>query len=616
MGQDERFQKFPEGVTESVYAPISPGQGQFQELRVMPPSWFVDLPTKYVEVLIYDRGIGSADASQWRVVGPGVQLLGTQTFANDNYVKLRVLVEAFAKTGSVTFTNGSSRYAWALTRAKQPQPLRPSDLIYLIMPDRFANGDPLNDEVKSMTQTDIKREKVLFRHGGDLPGVTQQLDYISQLGVTAIWLNPVLENDQPYESYHGYAATDHYVVDARFGGNRAYQTLIDSAHQRGIKVLMDLVPNHVGDLHFLYADMPERSWWHLPDSFTRSNFRIPAVLDPHAAPADVEQLLTGWFDHHMPDFDQDNPDVRRYLTQLALWWIGATGHDGYRVDTYPYSNPAFMAEWSKALRDNFPTLSFFGEVWVDGLPNQAAFVPGLETRVEAGGNTSVTDFQLKDALMEAIQQEQSWVGGVGKLWLTLSQDYVYDDPNQLVTFLDNHDLSRLATGLGGDTTKIKSALALLLTLRGTPMLYYGTELGLEGSGGGFGEGGRVDMPGGWRGDAVSAFEGSGLSPKQAELLNFTRRLGTFRLKNPDLFEGSMTHFIPEQGVYAYIRAGQGNRRLLVVYNSSLEQSQVVLTRYLGAGKLPQLTAVVGESVREGRQLLLPAKTTSVYLVGP
>ncbi len=608
--EDGRFQKLPDGVEESVYAPVAPGEAEFRGTSVMPPSWFVDLPTRQVDVLIYDEGVGS---QTFQLDGVGAKLLGQSGYANDNYTKLSLLVDASAKPTVLQLRRADGKaYPFALTKARQPSAMRPSDLIYLIMPDRFANGDVRNDDISGMTQRGLDRGKVLFRHGGDLQGITKHLGYISQLGVSALWLNPVLENDQPYESYHGYAATDHYRVDARFGGNAAYQTLIDSAHGRGIKVLMDMVPNHVGDQHFLYADMPDRSWWHLPDSFTRSNFRIPSVLDPHAAPRDQRQMLDGWFDRHMPDFDQNSPDVRRYFTQLALWWVGATGQDGYRVDTYPYSDPAFMAEWSSELKANFPTLSFFGEVWVDGLPNQAAFVPGFETSVEPGGNTSVTDFQLKDAIMEALSQEQSWAGGVGKLWLTLVQDYLYDDPNALVTFLDNHDLSRLATSLGGDQTKIESAIALLLTLRGTPMLYYGTELALEGSGGGFGEGGRVDMPGGWKGDTVDAFLGKGLSPKQTELLAFTQRLGQYRRANPDLFEGEMMHWVPEDGLYVFSRKGVAGRRLLVVYNSNAVDKTVGLGRYVGQTTVTQLKNVMTGKLLQMREIEIQSNGTVLF----
>ncbi len=609
-GQDDRFQKFPAGVEESIYAPVAPGEAQFRGASVMPPSWFVDLPTRQVDVLIYDLAVG---AQTFTVEGQGARLLKTVGYPNGNYVKLSLLVDASAKPTTLQLRRGDGKaYPFELAKARRPQALRSSDLIYLIMPDRFANGEPSNDVLAGMTQRGVDRGKVLFRHGGDLQGVTAHLDYLSELGVTALWLNPVLENDQPYESYHGYAATDHYRVDDRLGGNAAYQTLIDSAHARGIKVLMDMVPNHVGDRHFLYADMPDRSWWHLPDSFTRSNFRIPSVLDPHAAPSDQRQMLNGWFDKHMPDFDQDAPDVRRYFTQLALWWVGATGQDGYRVDTYPYSDPAFMAEWSRELKANFPTLCFFGEVWVDGLPNQAAFVPGVETAVDPGGNTSVTDFQLKDAIMEALQQEQSWVGGVGKLWLTLTQDYLYEDPNALVTFLDNHDLSRLATSLGGDEAKLRSAITLLLTLRGTPMLYYGTELALEGAGGGFGEGGRIDMPGGWEGDGVDAFANRGLSPKQASLLRYTQRLGQYRRANPDLFEGEMMHWVPEDGVYVFSRKGVAGRRLLIVYNSNGFAKTTEFGRYLGEAPDVQLRDVMTDAIRQAGPLEIVAKGTAVF----
>ena len=539
---DDAFQKLPDGVREAEYAPIAPGEGAFREARVLPPSWFVDLPERRVDVLLYDEGIGAETIT---LEGEGATVLSTGTYPNDNYARVSLLIDADAAPTTLRLrASGGRSYPFPLAQAKQPRPLRPSDLVYLIMPDRFANAAPSNDDAAGMRQRGVDREKVLFRHGGDLQGVRAHLDYIDELGATAIWLNPVLENDQAYESYHGYAVTDHYRVDERLGGDIAYRRLVEEAHERDIKVLMDLVPNHAGDGHFLYADMPSTTWWHLPDSFTRSNFRIPSVLDPHAAAVDEERMLDGWFDRHMPDFNQSDPDVQRYFTQLALWWIGTSGHDGYRVDTYPYSDPVFMAAWSAAIRENFPTVSFFGEVWVDGLPNQAAFVPGATSVVEPGGNASVTDFQLKDAIMESLTRGQGWVEGVGRLWLTLAQDYLYEDPNALVTFLDNHDLPRLATSLGGDERQLQSALTLLLTLRGTPMLYYGTEVGLEGSGGGFGEGGRRDMPGGWAGDDVSAFTEVGLTPKQQGVLDFVRKLGTFRRANPDYFEGGMTHFVP------------------------------------------------------------------------
>ena len=578
-GADDAFQKLPDGVEESVYRVRVPGEGEFRGARVSPPSWFVDLPRREVEVLLYDEGIGAHDV---RLEGAGARLLRAEPLPNDNYVLATVLVDEGAEPGELTFVSADGRrYPWRLDRAKAPRPLSPADLVYLIMPDRFANGDPGNDDLAAMAQRGTARDKVFFRHGGDLAGVTRQLDYIAGLGATTLWLNPVLENDQPYESYHGYAVTDHYRIDRRLGTLADYQRLVDEAHRRGLKVLMDIVPNHAGDEHYLYADMPAADWFHQPDTFTRSNFRIPSVLDPHAVASDRQQLLDGWFDRHMPDFDQANPHVRRYFEQVALWWIGHTGHDGYRVDTYPYSDPEFMAEWSETIRANFPTVSFFGEVWVDGLPNQASFVPGFEGPVPVGANPSVTDFQLKDALYDALHNEQSWAGGVARLWLTLTQDYLYEDPNALVTFVDNHDLTRVATALGGDQARLESAITLLLTLRGTPMLYYGTELGLEGSGGGFGEGGRKDMPGGWAGDVASAFTGVGLTARQRRTLEHVRAVGQYRKANPGLATGTMRHWVPTDGRYAFARTSpDGARTWLVVYNGSDAAQTVALDRYL------------------------------------
>jgi len=610
---DNAFQKFPEGVEESVYRVRVAGEGEFQGARIQPPSWFVDLPTRRVEVMLYDEGIG---AQSLTLEGTGAQLLEVTRVANDNYLYAEVLVEPLAQPTNLTFRTGDGRsYPWPLQRAKTPSPLTPADLLYLIMPDRFANGDPSNDSVAELHQQGIDRGKFLFRHGGDLAGITQHLDYLVDLGVTALWLNPVLENDQPYESYHGYAVTDHYRIDRRFGSLNDYQELVDEAHDRGIKVLMDIVPNHAGDKHFLYTDLPANDWFHQPDGFVRSNFRIPSVLDPHVAPSDHRQMLDGWFDHHMPDFNQDNPRVRRYFTQLALWWIGHTGQDGYRVDTYPYSDPDFMAEWSEEIHANFPTIAFFGEVWVDGLPNQASFVPGNDSPVEVGANPSVTDFQLKDAIHAAMHQPHGWVDGVGKLWLTLTQDYMYAEPDALITFLDNHDLTRLATSMGGDEVKIKSALTLLLTLRGTPMLYYGTEVALEGTGGAFGEGGRKDMPGGWADDVSNAFTASGLSAKQLAIQQHVRKLGTYRRDNPGLATGKLTHHVPVDGIYTFLRVSPDEqRRWLVIYNSN-EQPQTVEPEQFG-GLLKRANngtdVLTGVRASLGDGLMLGAKTVRVF----
>ncbi len=577
---EDAFQKFPVGVEEPVYRVHLPGEGNFQEARVQPPSWFVDISRKRVEVMLYDNNIAAHTLS---LEGAGATMQGVSRVPNNNYLFAEVLIDASAKPNTLRFELSDGRsYPWALESAKRPRKLSPEDLIYLIMPDRFANGDTSNDSIAGMLQQGTDRSKFLFRHGGDLAGITERLDYLQELGVTALWLNPVLENDQPYESYHGYAVTDHYRIDRRLGSLADYQLLIDQAHQRDMKVLMDIVPNHAGDKHFLYADIPARDWFHQPDSFVRSNFRIPSALDPHAARGDVQQLLHGWFDHHMPDFNQSNARVRTYFEQVALWWLGRTGQDGYRVDTYPYSDLSFMAAWSEAIRQNFPSVSFFGEVWVDGLANQAAFVPGHGSPVPIGANSSVTDFQLYSALHEALQQEQTWAGGVAKLWLTLTQDYVYQDANSLITFLDNHDLTRLATAMGGDTTKIKSAITLLLTLRGTPMLYYGTELGLEGSGGGFGEGGRKDMPGGWPGDTVKLTGANiqGLSPAQQALHRHVKALANYRKAHPALATGTMTHYVPEENLYVYFRtASDSAERWMVTYNASDAAVDLDLRRY-------------------------------------
>jgi glycosidase len=447
------------------------------------------------------------------------------------------------------------------------------------MPDRFANGDPGNDVVEQMAQTGIDRAKFQFRHGGDLLGVMEHLDYLAELGVTALWLNPVLENDQPYASYHGYAITDHYNIDRRFGDNGQYKQLVKLAHARGIKVIMDVIFNHVGDAHYQIKDLPSEDWIHQWPEYTQTTYRATTLMDPHASERDRKLMTDGWFDKHMPDLNQQNDHLANYLIQNSIWWTAFSGQDGFRIDTYAYPDPAFMAEWNRRLLAEFPQLGIFGETWVHG-PGVQAWFTGSET-LHPEFNTNlpgVTDFQLYYAIGEALGQDPGWTNGVMRIYYTLAQDYLYKNPENNVLFLDNHDLARFFTTVNQDVTKFKSGLAMLMTMRGIPMLYYGTELGLQGSGGGFGEGGRIDFPGGWTGDDKNLFRSEDRNELETELFEYTKRLANFRKESRALTEGKLIQYVPQNGVYVYFRRAE-NETVMVVFNGNNSATTLDATNY-------------------------------------
>ncbi len=578
------MQKFPEGISEPEHRIIPTGGGPVDEARVHPPHWWTGMEWRPLQVLIYDTNAGEGQVS---VDHPGVSLLGVERVDNPNYLFVNLDIGPGTPPGTfnieVKGEGWQTSYPYELmARDASPgraQGLDASDLIYLIMPDRFANGDPSNDSVEGMTQTGIDREKLLFRHGGDIQGVIDHLDYLEDLGVTAIWLNPVLENDQPYESYHGYAITDHYKVDPRFGDNELYRDLVREAHARGLKVIMDIVHNHVGLNHWFIQDLPDPDWIHQFEEFTQTTYRAPTLMDPHVARADKERMLDGWFDKHMPDLNQQHPLLANYLIQNHIWWTEYSGHDAYRIDTYAYNDPDFMADWAMAMQAVFKRFNFFGETWVHGPAVQAQFTEGNYLRENYNSHLpAVTDFQLYYALQEALTQPQGWTNGVARIYYTLAQDFLYEDPTRNVLFLDNHDLGRWQSIIGGDANAYRSGLALLMTMRGIPMLYYGTEILLEGQGGAFGEGGRIDFPGGWPGDPVNKFDPSGLDPNEKEAFAFLRRLAQYRKDTPALQTGHLTQFVPEDGIYVYFRHDP-ETTVMVVYNSNPENRRVSTDRY-------------------------------------
>ncbi|MEO6981300.1 MAG: alpha-amylase family glycosyl hydrolase, partial [Mucilaginibacter sp.] len=473
-------------------------------------------------------------------------------------------------------------YSYALkarnSSANRAQGVTTQDLMYLIMPDRFANGDLANDSFNNMREQGIHRDSMFSRHGGDLQGIINHLDYLKDLGVTSIWLTPAIENDEPHASYHGYAVTDHYKIDARYGTNALYKQFVDKCHAIGMKVVMDLVHNHAGTEGYTILDMPMKSWVHQWPKYTKSNFKYEAVMDLHASAMDRKLMLDGWFDHRMADMNQNNPYVQNFLTQNHIWWIEYAGVDGIRLDTYPYNDPAYMAKWALDVKAEFPKMTIFGEVLTPLPYTQAYFTQG--NTINRGFDThlpAITDGAVKDAIYEALNGHDGWDNGVTHLYTTIAQDFMYQDVTRNTIFLDNHDMSRALSMVGEDINKYKSAMAMLMTLRGVPQMYYGDEILMKNYSNPDGLV-REDFPGGWDGDKKNKFTADGRNDKENDVFNYIRKLANYRKNNPVLHNGKMMQYLPEHGIYVYFRY-DAKKTIMVLYNSNDKEETTPTARY-------------------------------------
>ncbi|MEY4903555.1 MAG: hypothetical protein RLZZ292_1370 [Bacteroidota bacterium] len=554
---DDVLQRLPQGITKPVYKHIYPSGGEVKEARIEPLNWWVGMKNPKVQLMIHDKNIKDATVE---IKYKGIKVEKVTSVENPNYLFIDLNITPKTKAGKflIVLKKGDKTlpYAYELKERNtgvKAQGLTPADFVYLIMPDRFANGDASNDSYDDMTQTTVNRKKLYFRHGGDLKGVTNHLDYLKDLGVTAVWLNPAIENNQPYESYHGYAVTDHYNIDKRFGGNTAYKEFADKTHSLGMKVVHDIVFNHVGDQHWWVRDLPETDWVHQFDTLTKPNYRDQIIFDPYASQVDTRKMLDGWFDNHMPDLNQRNPRLAKYLIQNSLWLTEYFGVDAYRIDTWIYPDQDFLRDWAQQIRAEYPNIHLFGEAWVKGNSNQAFFTQNARMRKDWNNfMPSLQDFQVHFAINEAMTQEPSWDGGIMRLYNTLANDFLYENPNLNVTFLDNHDITRYYSTVNEDFNKYKSGLTLLLTVRGIPNIYYGTEILMKGVCNPDGYV-REDFSGGWAGDASNKFTDAGRNAKENEAFNYLRRLANYRLKQPALQDGKTMQFIPENGTYVFFR---------------------------------------------------------------
>jgi neopullulanase len=542
--------------------------------HVEPPFWWTGMKNRSLQILFHSKeaDLGSFSAA---IKYEGVRLKEMTKVDNPHYLFLTIEIAPTAKPGAlpIHFTSGKTSFTHHYqlrsrsSGKERASGFNSSDVIYLIMPDRFANGDTKNDSIAGMFEG-VDRSNGEARHGGDLQGISDHLDYIRDLGVTAVWLNPVLENNQKRASYHGYAITDLYNVDRRFGGNKAYISFVDQSHRMGLKVIQDMVMNHIGVDHCLVHDPPEQDWIHRFPEFTRSNYRGNVISYPYRSEYDAVRMSDGWFDTTMPDVNQKNPLFATYLVQNTIWWIEYAGIDGIRMDTYPYPDKDFMARWAREVLGEFPSFNIVGEVWLQGsVPATAYWQDGMDN---ADGYRShlptVTDFPLCFAIPQALNEPGGWDTGMRRLYNLISQDFIYPDANNNMTFLDNHDMSRYFLLVGRDLSKFKMGLVFLLTTRGIPQLYYGTELLMDGDGGHHPDV-RLDFPGGWPGDSVNAFSQAGRSQEQNEAFDFLKKLLNWRKGQSVVHDGRLMHYIPEDNVYVYFRYDE-ERTIMVMLNAN------------------------------------------------
>ena len=581
---------------------------------VHPTHWWSGMKNPELQILIHDTGAGRARCGLRDA--KGVKLSRRVSLPNENYVLLYLDLKAAMPqrfTICLEFEGGEKReYPYELQEREHVKrgTWDATDVVYLLMPDRFANGDTANDHVDGLRENDELNGPYDSRLGGDFQGIMQHLDYLDNLGVTSLWLTPTLLNDMPSHTYHGYAITDYFTMDPRYGGNTAYKEMIRATHARGMKVIQDMVFNHCGSLCPLFTDMPDTTWFNHGNHYVQTNYRTTAATDPHASSADLEAAVDGWFVRSMPDWNQRNPDVLRYLTQTSIFWIEEAGIDGIRMDTYPYADFDAMAAWCQAIDTEYPGFNIVGETWLGS--NVGISYWQKDSRLAAPRNShlpSVMDFPLMELLHTVTAESAEKYGqGIARLYEYLTQDGVYADPLHLLTFLENHDTDRF-NATASDTQnfrRYRQALGLLLTLRGIPQLYYGSEVGMHGNksaGDGFL---RRPFPGGFPDDAQSAFSTSSRTPQQAQYHDLTRRLLQWRKHCPAAQTGTLRHYAPRDGIYVYTRStDDGRSRILVAVNGTDTPRCLDLAPYRKDIKASEaLDVLSGQHIRLGESLQL------------
>lgn len=554
--------------------------------KVAPSFWWAGMKNPELQILLYGEDLALSDVS---VSGEGIYLKEAVRQDNPNYLLLYLdLSEAKAQTFQILLKNGKKKLQVPyelksrMRRGEDVKGFTSEDVLYLIMPDRFANGNPENDVVGEMREKKVDRTDSFARHGGDIQGISNHLDYIADLGVTAIWLNPTQENDMESGSYHGYAITDYYQIDKRFGSNEDFCALVEKAHEKNLKVVMDMIFNHCGSENYLFRDKPSKDWFNYRSNYVQTSFKTASVMDIHASAYEKKIATDGWFTSVMPDFNQRNRHVARYLIQSSIWWIEYAGINGIRQDTHPYADFDFMSQWCKEVLDEYPYFNIVGETWLNS--NVLVSYWQKDSKLAAPLNSNlptVMDFPLQALMNQAFDEETGeWGGGLYKLYDYQTQDLVYANPMNLLTFLDNHDTSRFARTdeMAKNLKRYKQAMVFLLTTRGIPQIYYGTEILMTGDKG-KGDGDlRKDFPGGWQGDTRNCFVENGRTEQENEAFEFTRQLLNWRKGNQVIGKGSLKHYSIQNGVYVYQREFNG-KSVVVIMNGTDDSKELDLTPY-------------------------------------
>jgi glycosidase len=603
--------------------------------RIDPANWYVGMKNPSLQLMVYGQGIKSSDVT---TDYPGVKVDSIVRLDSPNYLLVYLNLKD-AQPGEMTlnFKQGkkSKKVKYLLKQREMAGDKRigfsNKDVLYMLMPDRFAQGSHHNKQVKGMNTYKEDRSQPSLRHGGDLEGIREHLDYFNQLGVTALWLTPVLENNSPddahgFSTYHGYATTDYYRVDPRFGTNADYRALIDAAHKKGLKVVMDMIFNHCGFDHPWVKDMPSADWFNLSQwlkeskgtsnpngtSFKQTSYKLTPVLDPYASKIDLRETVDGWFVPTMPDLNQKNPHVMTYLIQNSEWWIETAGIDGIRMDTYPYADRKAMARWMKTLDDEYPNFNTVGETWVTEPAYTAAWQKDSKLVSENSYLKTVMDFAFYDRINQAKHEEtDAWWNGLNRIYNSLCYDYLYANPKSVLAFIDNHDTDRFL-GNGKDTTALKQALALLFTINRTPQLYYGTEVLMNGTKEVTDGNVRKDFPGGFPGDTHNCFTPEGRTKAENAMFTWVSKLLHWRQGNKAITEGKQIQFIPQGGVYVIARQ-YGDQTVLTILNGKRSEATLNVAHYkevIGQNATAK-DVLTGQSVDLTKNLTLQPRQTLI-----
>ena len=612
--------------------------------RIEPTDWYVGLKDASLQLMVYGKDIKTADVT---TDYPGVKIDSLVRLDSPNYLLVYMNVKD-AQPGTMTllFQQGKQKKKVNYTlkarekKGEERYGFSNADVLYMLMPDRFASGRTDNDQIKGMRPYKNDRTQPSLRHGGDLEGIRQHLDYFKELGVTALWFTPVLENDSPdhgtQSTYHGYATTNYYRVDPRFGSNEEYRQLCDEAHAKGIKIVMDMIFNHSGYEHPWTLDMPSKDWLNTPewlspenqakavemktmdgaakvnDKYLQTSYKLTPVVDPYASKIDLHETVDGWFVPTMPDLNQRNPHVIKYLIQNSIWWIETVGIDGIRMDTYPYADRDAMAQWMKIIGEEYPNFNTVGETWVTEPAYTAAWQKDTKLSEKNSYLPTVMDFAFYDRINQAKNEEtDAWWNGFNRIYNNFVYDYLYPNPSNVMAFLENHDTDRFL-GEGKDTVALKQALALLLTVNRTPQLYYGTEVLMNGTKHITDGNVRKDFPGGFPGDTKNCFTREGRTQAENAMFDWLSRLLHWRQGNDVIIKGKQTQFIPFNGIYVIARQYQG-KTVLTILNGNRKQADMQLDRY--AEVIGNTTAakdvITGRTVKLDKKLSLKSRQTLI-----